>query len=147
LHPFPHERHHPQKADPQETNELLLAVLQEVKTLNTRLSRLEEHYYTLDKRLDVQYAALDKKMDAQSAALDKRIDALDKKIDVQSAALDKKIDVHREELKGEIGRLSEKMDGMVKRVDNQEILSRGATLALIAGGITTLVRFMVFPQP
>lgn len=111
---------------------------QETSTLNTRVSRLEDHYYALDKKIDTQYAALDKKIDMG-------LTTLDKKIDTQYAALDKKTDVHHEEIKGELGRLSDKLDGLTKRVDNQETLSRGATLALIAGIITAAVRFIAFP--
>lgn len=131
----------------QEIKELLIGLTQqvgglaqEVKALNVRVGRLEEQYHALDKKIDVQYLALDNKIDTQ-------YQALDSKIDLQFQILDKKVDVHHEELKGEMGRLSEKMDGLTKRVDNQEVLSRGATLALIAGVITVAVRFISFPQP
>ena len=111
---------------------------QETSTLNTRFGRLEEHYYALDKKLDTPFAALDKKIDIG-------LGALDKKIETQYAALDKKTDVVHKEVKGEMGRLSDKVDGLTKHVDNQETLSRGATLALIAGIITAAVRFIAFP--
>ena len=91
----------------QEIKELLMGLTQQVggltqefQTLNIRVSRLEEHYYTLDKKMDAQYVALDK-----------RIDALDKTMEVGFTAL-----------KGDIKRIEEtyttKTDALLKRVDN-----------------------------
>jgi hypothetical protein len=96
--------------------------------------------------------ALDKKIDTQFRDLDKKLDAMDKKIDVQNSEL--KSEIQRVELSlekqislngAEIKRLEEKMDGFGKRLDQQEFISRGAIITLLAGVATGFIRYLFFP--
>ena len=90
-------------------------------------------------------------------SIEKLILNLDKKIEVGLAEVRGEIKRVEEKLTGEINRLdteiksveanlSAKLDGLGKRVENQEFVSRGATVALVGGLVTGMVKLLFFPD-
>ena len=90
-------------------------------------------------------------------SLERVILNLDKKMEVGFAEVRGEIKRVEEKLTGEIKRLdteiksvdanlSTKLDGLGKRVENQEFVSRGATVALVGGLVTGMVKLLFFPD-
>ncbi len=51
-----------------------------------------------------------------------------------------------EKFGGDINRLEEKLDGFGKRLDQQEFVSRGGILTLIAGVAAGFIKYLFFPD-
>jgi hypothetical protein len=125
---------------------------QEIKDLILALDRkFETQLAALDRKLDVQLAALDKKLDVQLGALDKKIDIQFLEVrseikEVRSAVKEVEIKL-KEEIRRIEEKLSEKMDGLGKRLDQQEFISRGAIVTLVAGITTGFIKYLFFLIP
>ncbi|GAB4218016.1 MAG: hypothetical protein OHK0012_24950 [Synechococcales cyanobacterium] len=88
--------------------------------------------------------SLDKKMELSLSELNRKIDVGLAEVRVEIAEVRGEIKRLETEIRSVETNLSAKLDGLGKRVENQEFVSRGATLALVGGLVTGMVLF--FPD-
>jgi len=111
---------------------------------------LKELLLAFEKKVDLSLSDMNRRMEVGFAELNR-------KIDVGLAEVRGEIKRAEEKLTGEINRLdteiksvetnlSAKLDGLGKRVENQEFVSRGATVALVGGLVTGMVKLLFFPD-
>jgi ferritin-like metal-binding protein YciE len=111
---------------------------------------LKELLLAFEKKVDLSLSDMNRRMEVGFAELNR-------KIDVGLAEVRGEIKRVEEKLTGEINRLdteiksveanlSAKLDGLGKRVENQEFVSRGATVALVGGLVTGMVKLLFFPD-
>jgi hypothetical protein len=100
-----------------------------------------------EKKFDALDAKFEKKFDALDAKFEKKFDALDKKIDTKFLELKVEITKVEERLGGEIKRVDARLDGIDKRLGTEEFISRSALVALVAGALTGLVKFLFYMPP
>jgi exonuclease VII large subunit len=140
---------------------------------NQNIQDIKDLILAMDAKFEKKFDALDTKMDRQYAALDKKIDTkfLEMKVEITRVEEHlggeiKRVEEHlggeikrvEERLGGEINQLEEKLGGEIKRVDarldgidkrlgTEEFISRSALVALVAGALTGLVKFLFYMPP
>jgi len=120
----------------QEIKELLLAF---EKKVDLSLS-------DMNRRMEVGFAELNRKIDVGLAEVRGEITRVEEKLTGEIKRLDTEIKVVQVEVKSVEANLSAKLDGLGKRVENQEFVSRGATVALVGGLVTGMVKLLFFPD-
>jgi len=90
--------------------------------------------------------SLDKKMEISLSELNRKLDVGLAEVRVEIAEVRGDIKRLETEIKSVETNLSFKLDGLSKRVENQEFVSRGATLALVGGLVTGMVKLLFFPD-
>jgi len=96
----------------------------------------------LDKKLELSLSELNRKIDVGLSEV--RVEIAEVRIEIAEVRGDiKRLET---EIKSVETNLSVKLDGLSKRVENQEFVSRGATLALVGGLVTGMVKLLFFPD-
>jgi len=114
---------------------------------------LKELILSLDKKMELSLSELNRKIDVGLTQV--RVEIAEVRTEI--AEVRGEIKRVEEKLTGEIKRLdteiksveanlSAKLDGLGKRVENQEFVSRGATVALVGGLVTGMVKLLFFPD-
>jgi cobalamin biosynthesis protein CobT len=120
----------------QEIKELLLAFEKKVDLSLSDMNRL----------MEVGFAELNRKIDVGLSEVRGEITRVEEKLTGEIKRLDTEIKVVQVEVKSVEANLSAKLDGLGKRVENQEFVSRGATVALVGGLVTGMVKLLFFPD-
>jgi septal ring factor EnvC (AmiA/AmiB activator) len=111
---------------------------------------LERVIFNLDKKMDLGFAELNRKIDVGLSEVRGEITRVEEKLMGEITRVEEKLTGEIKRLDTEIksveANLSAKLDGLGKRVENQEFVSRGATVALFGGLVTGMVKLLFFPD-
>jgi len=125
---------------------------------------LKELILSLDKKMELSLSDLNRKIDVgltqvrveiaevrtEIAEVRGEIKRVEEKLTGEITRVDEKLTGEIKRLDTEIKsvevNLSAKLDGLGKRVENQEFVSRGATVALVGGLVTGMVKLLFFPD-
>jgi phage host-nuclease inhibitor protein Gam len=131
----------------QDLKELLLAFEKKVDlSLSDMNRRMEVGFAELNRKIDVGLA----EVRTEIAEVRGEIKRVEEKLTGEITRVDEKLTGEIKRLDTEIksveANLSAKLDGLGKRVENQEFVSRGATVALVGGLVTGMVKLLFFPD-